>query len=49
MFDNFVENVYKIVSVHLILYVFAHDTGQELYDRYMYCRFQVNMFTRKKY
>jgi len=38
------ENVYKIVSVHLILNVFAYDTGQYVYDRY--CKFQLNMFTR---
>jgi len=46
LFDKFMENVYKIVSVPTILIVFAYDTGQYVYDRY--CKFQLNMFTRKK-
>jgi len=31
LFDKFVENVYKIVSVHSILIVFAYDTDM-IYD-----------------
>ena len=46
LFDKFVENVYKIVSVYSILLVFAYDTGQVVYDRY--CKFLLNMFIRKK-
>jgi len=34
LFDKFVENVYKIVSIHMILIVFANNTGQYVYDRY---------------
>ena len=46
LFDKFVENVYKIVSDHSILIVVAHDTVHYEYDRH--CKFQLNMFTRKK-
>jgi len=44
LFDKFVENVYKIVSVYSILLVFAYDTGQYVYDRY--CKFLLNMLIR---
>jgi len=40
------DNVYKIVSVNSTLIVFACDTW--LYEYYRYCKFQLNMFTRKK-
>jgi len=46
LFEKFVENVYKIVSVYSILLVFAYDTGQYVYDRY--CKFLLNMFICKK-
>jgi len=45
LFDKFMENVYKIVSVLTILPVFAYDTGQYVYDTY--CKFLLNMFIRK--
>jgi len=47
LFDDFVENVYKIVSVHSILIVFVYATGQYVYDRYR--TFQLNILTRKNY
>ena len=46
MFDKFVRNGYRIVSVHSILFVFAHNTLQYVYDRYF--KFQSKMFTLKK-
>jgi len=46
LFDKFVENVYKIVSVHSILLVFAYGTGQYVYD--IYCKFLLNTLIRKK-
>jgi len=45
LFDKFVDNVDKFVSVHSILLVFAYDTGQYVYDRYS--MFQWNISTRK--
>jgi len=46
LFEKFVENVYKIVSIYSILLVFAYNTGQYVYDRH--CKFLFNLFIRKK-
>ena len=46
LFDKFVENVYKFVSVYSSLLLFAYDTGQYVYD--IYCKFLLNMFICKK-
>ena len=45
LFDKFMENVHKIVLVHLNIIVFSHDAGQYVYDRY--CKFQLNNTSKK--